>query len=222
MRPTRAGRAHARRFGAIAGSLALLMLLLACGGGKPPGPRESLGASAPPLAIPSVAAPSVAPPSFAALPPTLEPVESLAPLPTSHAEPALDSLIDVQIRGVTLVTSSVAGEEAASAGGYLPALLDGLGKPAADLATAFAEDPDGNLELNLFALKVRDIGEQDLLNAFLDATSTHDAEKVEVAGRQVRVVTVDWTSYFYAKDGAVIVVAAADPALAAEAVQAIG
>lgn len=210
------------RLGVLIVAVSIASSLVACGSANPPGPRETLGVSAPPLAEASLAVPPEAPPSVDVPPPAEDPNATLPPLPTSHAEPGLDALIDIEIRGVTLATSSLSGDAAAAGGGYLPALLDGLGKAREDLATAFAEDPARNLQLSLFALKIRGVGEQDLLNAFLDATSTHDADVVEVAGRQVRRVQGDWTSYFFMKGGAVIVVAAADAALAAEAVQAVG
>jgi hypothetical protein len=185
-------------------------------------PRPTLGISGPRLANPSLEVPPEPPPSVSELPPTTDPNATLEALPTTHADPALDALIDIQVRGVTFVTASVSGDAAAAPGGYLLPLLDWLGKAPADLTTAYGEDPAGNLALFVFALKVRDVGEEDLMNAFLNATSNHDAEVVEIAGRQVRRVVLDWTSYFYLKDGAMIVVQAADPALAEEAVQAVG
>jgi hypothetical protein len=159
------------------------------------------------------------PPSVDVLPPTVEPAATEAPFPSSHDQPDLESLLAINVAGITLATSSKAGTEAVQGGGYLPALLAALDRSEQDLATGYASDAAGNLELVVFAAKVRGASATDILSAFLNIADLQDAEQVDIGGKQVRRLVADWTSYFYAVNDMLVIVQARDPAHGEEALR---
>lgn len=184
------------------------------------GPTPTLGGPAPtelPVSSGSLETPPAPPPSVAGLPSTEDPNATPQALPSVHAEPSLDELIGISVRGVTLVTASLTGEDAAAGGGYLGPLLTTIGAPTSDLSTALAEDPQHQLELVIFAIKVRDVEAARLLQAFDAVTGNADATDVVVAGKTVQRIPTEWTSYVYATGDVLLIVQTPDDALAEEA-----
>ena len=169
------------------------------------------------LATDGAELPSGPPPPVEELPPTLAPDAGNGPFPDSHEDPELERLLAVDVAGTRLATSSRTGAEALAGGGYLPALLAALGKGEEDLATAFAADPAGNLQVVVFVARVRGAGAQDVLATFLGMSDLEGVEEVDVGGKRAHRIASDWTSYVYATNDMLIVVQALDPAHAEEA-----
>jgi hypothetical protein len=208
------------RLGLVA--VVALSVVASCAGRQPsetplPRPRFSFV----PIALASgfVEPPDGPPGAIALLPPTEDPNATLPPFPTSHGEPALDTLIGIEVSGVRLQTASLAGDAAAKGGGYLLPLLASLGKTNADLSTAIAEDPSRGLEVVVFAVKIRGANADDLLRAFLRTTVHEDAEAIDFAGKRVRRIPTGWTTYVYASNDVLIIVQTPDVAVAEDALR---
>jgi hypothetical protein len=209
------------RIGLIA--LFALSIVASCAIGRQPSdtplPRPRFSFVPIALASGSVEPPAGPPASIPVLPPTEDPNATLPPFPTSHGEPALDTLIGIEVSGVRLQTASLAGDAAAAGGGYLQPLLASLGKTNADLSTAIAEDPSRGLDVVVFAVKIRGANPDDLLGAFLRTTVHEDAEAIDFAGKRVRRILTGWTSYVYAWNDVLIIVQAPDVVVAEEALR---
>jgi len=126
-------------------------------------------------------------------------------------------MVGLEVGGVTLATSSLTGEAAMAGGGYLPGLVEALGREVEDLSTAFAQDPAGQLPLVVFAVKVKDVTSPDLLNAFKAVAQVEDAQSAVVGGKQVLQIPTQWPSYAYTNGDVLLILQTPDDALAQEA-----
>jgi len=218
------------------------LVLAGCAGGSTPSPAvarasdatTAAGASVPPrstavaTAFPVVPEPSAGasdtppepPPSVSTTPPPEDP-EATPAFPTSHADPALEELLSIEVGGSTLATASRAGAEAAEGAGYLTPLLSSLSRTTEDLATALGADPANVMEIVAFAIRIRDVDADDLVTSFLATVGYADAGEATIAGKSVRTMPTEWPSYVYATGDTLFVVQTPDPGLAETVIAAL-
>lgn len=142
------------RSGALAA--AVISVAVACGGGtSPTSPaRTASPSSAAPSAssaAPSVAVPATVPASSPAGGP------SLAPIFSTHGDPALEALLPATLIGTPLTRYSLTLTQLLDAGGDrvgIDAFLQGIGKTEADGSYAAAFDPTNGLGGGISAFKV--------------------------------------------------------------------
>jgi hypothetical protein len=184
----------------LAGALAAVVALAAC------------GSSASPAANPSV--PALLSPSTPSLPTAAVPTPNPSPetprpsIVIPHDDPALEALLPDEVEGTKLLKLSVSPISTAGAAGAqgMKALAERIGDGSGSFGLAYAGDPAG--DFNLFALHIPGADGSALLTQFAQMTLAEtmggSVEAATLGGRDV-VHVVDPVSdvgdvWFYAED----------------------
>ncbi len=185
---------------ALAGALATLVLVAACGGSATQSPGATSSASATPAA--GSAAPTESPAAAESSAPTSGPAMSLAPGAASDLEAMLPS----EVNGVTFTKSSFDGSTIpggipiGSGSGTFEKLLTDNGKTLQDvriaIATATGATAGGT---TVMAIQVKGVPSDKLLA--LVSSDASSAQKTTVGGKEVYgAATGGIGAYFYVKD----------------------
>ena len=183
----------------LAGAIAVVVALAACGSAGSP----SSAPPAEPSAQPSVASvPSVVAPTPDGSPATPRPS-----VPIPHDDPALEALLPDEVDGTQLVKLSVSPISTGSAGAQgIQDLATRIGDGSGSFGLAYAGDPGGGF--NLFALHIPGADGSELLTQFAQMTLAEtvggSVEAANLGGRDV-VHLVDPVSqigdvWFFAED----------------------
>ena len=179
------------------------------------------GTPAPGIESPIVEPPAVDPSALPSGPPSGEP-----------ASPELDALLPKEIAGTpfvveTSIATDVLGDDAGSKA--LTAGLGELGKTADDLEVAQAYDPNGTVDLVLFAFRLPDADPEALRSLVLDTWLVAGAEgvtteEVELGGKTLTHVDYGEEvpgAYLYSVGDVAVIIQTGSEDLAAEAAEAL-
>ena len=193
-------------------SLAVALLVAAC------------NASAPATPSPTVA-PSAAPAAGASAEPSDE-----ATLGTNlHEAPDLENLLPATFLSATMERDSLSGADALgadSSSSIITQFLTAHGKSAPDFAVAQASDPNGQVDVEFVAFRVKDVDPAILVAAIVDATKASDPELVvsqtTVHGHQItRGDSGGVIRYLYPSNGVVFGVSSGSQTVVDQAVAAL-
>jgi hypothetical protein len=149
----------------------------------------------------------------------------------SHAAPELEGLLPNRVAGVRLAKGSTTGVSVLTGtafGGTLTRLLAGAGKHPSDLRFANAQDPKGNLELEVGVFAVRGLSAPALLEAIVRSSRPNapglTATRGRLGGKPVTKVVYPGGAvlYLYAHGGKVFYVGTQQEALAQRALELLG
>lgn len=143
--------------------------------------------------------------------------EPMSPMPTNHADPALEELLPNSIDGRTLTKESRTGEQM----GMTDAdpILTAFGKHPSDMASASATaTPAVNQPPILIGVeRLRGVPADQLLAAMLKSIPADEVSRTSLDGRQVTyVVHGAWPVWYYATGDLLYGIAMADEATAAK------
>jgi hypothetical protein len=182
--------------------------------------------------------PSPSGPATSSGPASVAPSSSPTPAPSVdlHGAPELEGRLPTSIGGTVLTSVSLAGDEFLLTGGeagrgQVEAMLESLGKTAADLSVAQAADPTGVLVFQQGLFRVAGADPAQLLAEWVGAQQAATSNRLQVSDAEVdghpttHLVDpsrADGASTYVVADGdTLVIVLAIDEALVAEALSAI-